>query len=798
MIAARTPATGTATEETALTTAPLLPADAAAFAAPADAWLAAVCWALAAAPCPKAPTLACLAAPLKGPFVFEAAEAFLEAECRAMTERAPRTVPLACSMPESSSESSASDTATSAIARLRFPLAWAARRDFAFGLPAPAGEGSPKSALPRLMYSSWRESASPVRSADPFTIPAEKTSGRSSAPRARICSQLAASRRADPSEYVAALSGIAALPGSRECLGALYLGDLLGLGVEQVVERALREVVLERNAHASRHQKALAGLDGVVDVAFLLGREGQQVDPALAIEVALLVQEHEIRVQHHVAGVLVLEHVGRVLRDARADEVELAALRPELGEVADDRRVPEEALHLVDVKPGGHAALEVRVHSVAHRFQRREHAEDPHVLREVLEVDVGDAVGETHVALVVEERKRPLHVALVSERDVARLGLLLIEQQLVEVAEHGQSPLVLAAHVGKLHAAADDRLVRLGQSLAPLGHGRAGKRQYRVDLEGELRLVGLVGDVGEVEGVHERVGVRGEAYAGPARGLHNRRILACRIEDDHLVVGIREKRVHDLALDAEALSRARLAADEPHGARELLAVADDEVARLLGLAVVAAAFLVELLGGEGHLYGHLGGRHVARYLHVVESQRQDGVHALALAVRKRLHLDGALARRRHDLTGLVVEGLWRVRVGEHQPRVGEQALVLVLELVEELFGLLLGVRELGRQDGEVVALLHRAHLLVDDLLVHPGDALLHVGHRGCLAHGVDVERDVERHRQIDDVCDAVVLQVATEAAKHQHAAPGFVSPVAVGAPVRLEVEHRGRDEVLGA
>ena len=147
--AASTPATGTATEETALTTAPLPPADAAAFAAPADAWLAAACRALAAALCPNVPGPACFAALFRGSFAFEAAEAFLEAECRAMTERAPRTVPLACSMPESSSESSASDTAASAIARLRFPLAWAARRDFAFGLPAPAGEGPPKSALPR-------------------------------------------------------------------------------------------------------------------------------------------------------------------------------------------------------------------------------------------------------------------------------------------------------------------------------------------------------------------------------------------------------------------------------------------------------------------------------------------------------------------------------------------------------------------------------------------------------------------------------------------------------------------------
>ena len=121
---------------------------------------------------------------------------------------------------------------------LEVPLAWAARRDFTFGLPAPTGEGSAKSALPRPGDSPFDESTSPARSVDPFTIPAEMASGRSSIPSARACSRLAASSRADPSEYVAALSGIAALPGPRERLGALYLGDLLGLGVEQVVERA--------------------------------------------------------------------------------------------------------------------------------------------------------------------------------------------------------------------------------------------------------------------------------------------------------------------------------------------------------------------------------------------------------------------------------------------------------------------------------------------------------------------------------------------------------------------------------
>ena len=73
------------------------------------------------------------------------------------------------------------------------------------------------------------------------------------------------------------------------------------------------------------------------------------------------------------------EHVGGVLGDAGADEVELAPLRPELREVVDDGGVSEERLHLVDVEPGGDAPLEVRVHPVAHRLKRGEHPEHAHV-----------------------------------------------------------------------------------------------------------------------------------------------------------------------------------------------------------------------------------------------------------------------------------------------------------------------------------------------------------------------------------------------------------------------------------
>lgn len=213
----------------------------------------------------------------------------------------------------------------------------------------------------------------------------------------------------------------------------------------------------------------------------------------------------------------------------------------------------------------------------------------------------------------------------------------------------------------------------------------------------------------------------------PPLGDDHRRVLPGGVEDDDLVLGVSEDGVLYLALDGKRLAGAGLARDEAHGARQALAVAEHEVGGLLVLAVVAAARLRELLGREGHLYGDLSGGHHAGDLHVVVPERQHRVQALALPEVERVGLDGVSARGRYDLHHLVVQLLARGRVGVDEARVDVEALVAVLQVVEEVFGLLLGVLELGGEDLEVVALLHRAHLLVDYLLVHPCDALLHEG-----------------------------------------------------------------------
>ena len=119
-------------------------------------------------------------------------------------------------------------------------------------------------------------------------------------------------------------------------------------------------------------------------------------------------------------------------------------------------------------------------------------------------------------------------------------------------------------------------------------------------------------------------------------------------------------------------------------------------------------------------------------------------------------------------------------------------------MIEQVFGFFFGVLELGGQDLKVVALLHCRHLLVDDLLVHPGKALLHVGNGLRLIHGLDVQRDVERQGQVDDVSQGAVGQLTTETTESQHLAIHAVRIEAVGASLRLKVKHTRSDKILGA
>ena len=269
----------------------------------------------------------------------------------------------------------------------------------------------------------------------------------------------------------------------------------------------------------------------------------------------------------------------------------------------------------------------------------------------------------------------------------------------------------------KLHAALDDGLVNLGEGLPGLSSRVL--RQHRVDFERNL-LVGHVLHGNRVEGVQERTGAHAEMVGGAAVTVGDGRVLTGAVDDVNLVRRVGEDGAGHLGLGEHALARTRLAADEAHGAGQLLAVAHDEVAGVLVLAVVVSTGIVELLRREGHEDGEdlRSGEHAAN-LDVVVAEGQHGVEAPALSVVVGVHLDGVLPRGGDDAHDLSVELLFALSVGVDQAGENVETLVLVLQVVKDVLRLLLGILEFLRQDGEVVALVHGAALLLDYLLINP-------------------------------------------------------------------------------
>ena len=408
------------------------------------------------------------------------------------------------------------------------------------------------------------------------------------------------------------------------------LCDRRGLGVEQLEELSLGEVVLDRDSDAACNEEALAGLDGLVDEAPLCRGEIEHLRPCLEVGGALLVEQEEVRVDHHVSRVGVEQHVRGVLGDSGADEAELSALAPEPGEVVDDGRVPEEGLDLVDVEPRDDIPGRRDHDTVPHHLQGGEHAEHLHVLSQLVHVDVGDPVLEADVALAVEEAEGAMDVALVAKRDVPGLGLGLLREDGMEVLQGREPVFEGAAVVGQADAPRDDGPVVLRQALRSLGHERGREGQDRVCLVGELGRVAAVRYGSRVERVERRVGSRRKADVRSPQGADEVAVLSGRVEDDHLVAGMREDGIRDLPLDGEGLAAAGLSANEAHRARKESPVADDEVSRLLGLAIVTAAGLVQLLAGERHLHGDLAGRQVPEDVDVVVAQGKHRVERLAL------------------------------------------------------------------------------------------------------------------------------------------------------------------------
>ena len=448
-------------------------------------------------------------------------------------------------------------------------------------------------------------------------------------------------------------------------------------------------------------------------------------------------------------------------------------------------------MHLLDVEPCADVALRVEVHAVSHGLADVDEGEDQHGVRQVLQVEVHDAGVEVHVGLAVEEVHGTLDEALVAKGDGLRLMLGLLKGDVVEVLQGRRE--TVAALLGtlerKLHAALDDGLVNLGEGLPGLGGGGTRLRQHRVDFERYLLGAGHVLHGYRVEGVQERIRAHAEVVGGAAVALGDGRVLTGAVDDVNLVRGVGEDGAGHLSLGEHALARTGLAADEAHRACQALAIAHDEVARVLVLAVVVSTGIVKLLRREWHEDGDLrGGEHTADF-DVVVAEGQHGVETPALSVIVGVHLDGVLSGGGDDAHDLSVELLLALRVGVNQAGEDVEALVLVLQVVKDILRLLFGVLEFLRQDGEVIALINSAALLFDYLLVNPRAAGADEVDGLGLVHGLNEPCDRHGERQVNDVGKCPVGKLGAEFLHDQN--------LTVHAVVQLEavVEHAVRSPV---
>ena len=295
-------------------------------------------------------------------------------------------------------------------------------------------------------------------------------------------------------------------------------------------------------------------------------------------------------------------------------------------------------------------------------------------------------------------------------------------------------------------------------------------------------------------------GTHAEVVGATAVAFGDSGVLARAVDDVNLVRRIGEDGARHLGLGEHTLTGAGLAADEAHRRGELLAVADHEVAAVLVLTVEVAARIVKLLRGKRNEDGNLRRGEHAGDFHVVMAEREDGIKSLTLAIVIGVKLDGVLTCRGDDAKYLRIQRFLALRVSVDKPREDIETLVLVLQVVEHVLRLLLGVFQLLREDGEVIAFVHCRALFLDDFLVNPCGTGAHVIDSLGFIHGLHVPRDSHGDRKVCHVGKCAVGKFRAELLHHEYLC---VDPViefyaVVIVAVRAEINLRRCDAVLGS
>ena len=420
---------------------------------------------------------------------------------------------------------------------------------------------------------------------------------------------------------------------------------------------------------------------GVLHAFHLLRRELHQSRQHLLILLRLVEHHHKFGVGDHTAALGGLHEIVHILRDRHGIGIALAHLLP--GEIKEYCAVwiGENHMELINENKGTNSILAVLIDPVQDRVGDDQQACRLEVLVQIVNIEDNDPFAEIHVGLAAENIQRADGVQLQQQGDLLGLRLRKLEQLLPKRGQR-RLPALTRIVVDVAQCAVDDRLV-----LRPDGVVAELVDQRHNKLGLEDAVFPLVADVGHFHGVQPVLAACGNAdhRADVAHGLHHAGILALRVGDDDMILGV-EYRKHDRKLCKYGFAGTRHAETEGGLIQKLSSVDQDRVFGILVDAVVHTARIDDVLHPEGQEGGKAGGVEGAEDVDLPLSHGQDGVEPVHLLIAHRCDLQAAVLSGGEQDFRILVQLFLCIRP-EHQGHEGvEHRLVLRYDGVQELPG----------------------------------------------------------------------------------------------------------------
>ena len=277
--------------------------------------------------------------------------------------------------------------------------------------------------------------------------------------------------------------------------------------------------------------------------------------------------------------------------------------------------------------------------------------------------------------------------------------------------------------------------------------------------------------------------------------LYQRIILALGITDDHVVVR-NQIGVGDLPLGAERLAAAGRAQNQTVGRFQPLAVYHDQVVGK-GVQTVIQGFalrLKQLLCGKRNEDGRAAGGQSPLDFDLIKPQRQRRHHSFFLLKVQPFQRTVVLLSDPLRLEHAVFQLLPGTGGVHHQKGDQEHALVMALQVFQQLFGLSAVGGQIGGKNVDVVPGADGFLLLLDLALIQLGNFSLDLPDGRRLVDGLDVQADDQAAFHVEEVRQHPVVQLRGKDLQEGNSPQRSAH---AEAPALPELKARGRNEILG-